>query len=169
LVVKLPNEESHEKQRESFKKAEIINEDGLKISYDPKELEKNFPSLMLEISEKKKYMRIESINHELEQKVNKVTNNTSYQENLKNPGAIDFIRRCTNNEDAIEILDFLFNRKEISDKDYKFLKSQILKKGGLKRLINNNGGLKTPGYYIRKYYHTKNITHSKLDKSNNLD
>lgn len=165
----MPNEENDKKQAESFKKAEIINEDGLKISYDPKELEKNFPSLMIEISEKKKYMRIESVNHKLEQKVNIITNNICYQENLNNPGAIDFIRRCTNNEDAIEILDFLFNKKEISDKDYKFLKSQILKEGGLKKLINDSGGLKTPGYYIRKYYHKKNITHSKLDKSNNLD
>ena len=81
-----------------------------------------------------------------------------------NPGAIDFIRRCTKNEEAIEILDYLLKRNEISSDDYNKLKNEIMKDGGLRNLIEKYGGPKNSGYYIDKYY-KKNITNHKF-KSN---
>ena len=79
-----------------------------------------------------------------------------------NPGAIDFLRRCTQKEEAFEILDYLLKRNEITQQDYHKYKTIISQKGGLKRLINEFGGLKRPGYYMRKYY-KKSINNQKLN------
>ncbi|MHA1291139.1 MAG: DUF2095 family protein [Promethearchaeota archaeon] len=75
---------------------------------------------------------------------------------LIDPGAIDFIRRCTTKEEAFEILDYLLERKELSLNKYKNLKNNIKKEGGLEKLINKYGGLKKPGYYLEKYYKNLN-------------
>ncbi|MFW9973268.1 MAG: DUF2095 family protein, partial [Candidatus Odinarchaeota archaeon] len=69
-----------------------------------------------------------------------------------NPGIIDFLRRCTKNEEANEILDYLMERKEITQQDYSKYKNIISQEGGLKQLIDESGGLKRPGYYMKKYY-----------------
>jgi len=162
-------EEDQKKEKDSDKKPKVTDDGGLKISYHQKELEKFFPKLVSEISEKKKSMKINTVSYEVEPPNDIDTIKECYQEDLKNPGPIDFIRRCTNKEDAIEIIDYLLRRKEISSKTHNSLKLQILKEGGLQKLINESGGLKEPGYYVRKYYHQKNITNSKLDKHKNLD
>jgi len=162
-------EEDQKKEKGSDKKPKVSDDGGLKISYDQKELEKFFPKLVSEISEKKKTMKINSVSFEVESSNDINTIKDCYQEDLKNPGPIDFIRRCSNADDAIEILDYMVKREEISLKTYNSLKLQILEEGGLQKLIEESGGLKEPGYYVRKYYHKKNLTNSKLDKDNNLD
>ncbi len=79
-----------------------------------------------------------------------------YEENLSNPGVIDFIRRCSNNKEAVEILDFLLKRNEITKDFYDELYFRITQeKDGLKRLINECGGFKKPGYYEKKFYKKK--------------
>ena len=57
-------------------------------------------------------------------------------EELRNPGAIDFIRRCKTNEEAMEILDYLLKREELTPERYKELSNQISQEGGLKKLID---------------------------------
>lgn len=147
-------------KRKPFKKAEIDNKDGMKISYDKVELDKYLPHLMSEISESKKSLKIDSVDFKIEQEVEDVIQNSDnyYPEELYSPKAIDFIRRCTNNEEAIEILDYLLKRKDVSKKEYNLLKKQILQKDGLKNLIEEHGGFKEFGYYERKF---RNLTQQK--------
>ena len=68
-----------------------------------------------------------------------------------NPEAIDFLRRCHNNKEAFEILDYLLKRKELTLQDYNSYKKQIMQNGGLKKLIDESGGFKRLGYYERKF------------------
>ena len=113
------------KKKKPFKKARIKDNNGLKISYDKIELDEYLPHLMSEVSESKKSLKIDSVNFKIEQEFEELiqTSNNYYPEELYNPKAIDFIRRCTNDEEAIEILDYLLGRKELSKEEYKLIKN----------------------------------------------
>jgi hypothetical protein len=126
---------------------------------------------MHELSEKKKSLKIEGVDYEIEQEKEELKANqtTKYYEDLLNPGAIDFIRRCTKKEDAIAILDYLLERKELELQEYNVLISQIKEEGGLQRLISNCGGFKTPGYYERKFPRKIKILQNDQRKTENLD
>ncbi|MFW9971444.1 MAG: DUF2095 family protein [Candidatus Odinarchaeota archaeon] len=156
------------KKSKNFKKIEIEKSNGLKISYDKAEFGQQFPHLTEEISKQKKSLKIESIDIDKEQKSEKktpISKNLSPNE-LSNPGVIDFLRRCTKNKDAIDILDYLLKRNEISIQEYNKYKKIISQKGGLKQLIDQCGGLKRPGYYMRKYY-KKEINNQELNSKKN--
>ncbi len=146
------------------KNLEIKDKDGLNISYNKIDLEAQFPQLMHELSVKKKTIKIEGVDNdtELEQVEIEEDPKEPYYEELKKPGAIDFLRRCTDTEDALKILDFLLEQKELSSPDYHRIKNRIKKEGGLKELLLEYGGLKTPGYYERKFPRKKNLTDGKL-------
>lgn len=150
-------EKKQKNKDNALKKPNVIDFDGLKIVYKKSELEKQFPNLMSEISIKKKSIKIDSVDFNIESKnrAKNLNKTEDYKEDLNNPGVIDFIRRCNNNDEALEILDYLFKRNEISLEFYKKLKNQIRKKDGLKKLIKECGGPKKPGYYERKYYSKK--------------
>jgi hypothetical protein len=146
--------ENEDKNQEcENRKVKVEDFDGVKISYEKKELEQYIPHLFSEIQENKKKVKINSVKYEIEQDSTLKTQNQSksYPEELYNPKTIDFIRRCTNKEEAIEILDFLLKREEIEQDEYNKIKNQILKKGGLKILIDAHGGFKGPGYYEKKF------------------
>ncbi|MFX0104035.1 MAG: DUF2095 family protein [Candidatus Hodarchaeota archaeon] len=152
------------KKRKDFKKFEIEEKNGLKISYKKDEFDKQFPHLIKEISLEKKAIRIDSVNTDIDQ-----NHKEEIQEHidlspdeLSNPGAIDFIRRCTKEEEAINILDYMLKRNELSQEDYYTYKNIISQEGGLKKLIDESGGPKQPGYYLDKYYF-------KLDKNQKLN
>ena len=146
-----------EKKKKLCDELKISNNGGLNVSYDQKQLETLYPNLMAEISDKKKALKINSTSSNPQN----VTNNfEGYEEDLRNPGVIDFIRRCANKEQAIEILAYLLRRNEITNEKYTLLMNQITQKDGLKKLINGSGGLKTPGYYERKYYKKKKFNQS---------
>ncbi|MFX1311604.1 MAG: DUF2095 family protein [Promethearchaeota archaeon] len=141
------------KKKDGSEKVNIKKKNGLEISYDKNELNENFPHLIKEISRNQKSFKIDSVRIGIGN-----TNDKNYQtsynfspEELKNPGAIDFIRRCTKTEEAIEILNFLLKRKELTRSDYISLKNQISQENGLRNLINKHGGFKRPGYYERRF------------------
>jgi hypothetical protein len=145
------------KKKKPFNKTKITDNNGLKVSYDKIELDEHLPHLMSEVSENKKSLKIDSVKFKIEQEFEETIHNSNkyYPEELYNPKAIDFIRRCTKDEEAIEILDYLLKRKEISKEEYTLFKNQILLKDGLKKLIKECGGFKESGYYERKF---RNIT-----------
>ncbi|MFW9824240.1 MAG: DUF2095 family protein [Candidatus Thorarchaeota archaeon] len=136
-------------KKEKDRKVKIENEEGLTLSYDKVELKENFPHLTAEITEKKKFMKVDSIENKVELQQN--SDEEFLPDELLNPGVIDFLRRCTTNEEALEILDFLLKQKEISKKDYISIKSQILEGKGLNEFIEKHGGFKNHGYYEKKY------------------
>lgn len=133
--------ENNRKKKQQEKNPVISNEDGLTISYNKDELVKHFPNLLTEIKGKRKSVKIDSVEDY----------DNTFSRELVNPGAIDFIRRCTSEEEALKILDYLLKRKEISTKKYESLKEEICQENGLLKLINRHGGLKRPGYYERKF------------------
>ena len=102
---------------------------------------------------KKKIVKIESVQPAFN--TNKSFDRTNIPRELVNPGAIDFIRRCTTKEEALRILDFLVKRKELYIDEYNSYKRQILLKEGLKKFIEEHGGFKNPGYYEKKFRNTK--------------
>ncbi|MFO7796506.1 MAG: DUF2095 family protein [Promethearchaeati archaeon] len=148
------------KEDTEYDKVKIKNEDGLNVSYDKNELDQFLPHLMDEIINKEKSIQIDSIDYDFEESKQLEEKNVSCLDNLSNPKAIDFIRRCSSNEEAIEILDYLLERDEITREEYRELKNQI--DNGLEKFIKKSGGFKEPGYYIRKYYHNQE-TNKKRD------
>ena len=154
-----------EKNQEKNKKnLEINDEDGLNLLYNKSDLEAQFPQLMHELSVKKKTLKIEGVDGDIEQEQAETVEpqKEAYCEDLKNPGVIDFLRRCIETEDALNILDFLLKQKELSLTDYHRIKNRIKEEGGLEELLLEYGGIKTPGYYERKFHRKKNLTEDEL-------
>ena len=60
-----------------------------------------------------------------------------------NPQAIDFIRRAKTIEEALEVLDFLEKRNELSSNDHQKLKQQLEESG-----LESFGEHKEDGYYF---------------------
>ena len=159
--------EKKRKGRKGFKKAKKSSENGLNISYDKEELEEYVPHLINELSENTHTLKIDSVNLEVEdikEEEDQIMKDLIPKE-LVNPGVIDFIRRCKTKDEAIEILDFCLKQGEIGRDEYEKYKSIIMQKGGLDKIIEENGGRKDPGYYERKYY--KKDFNSQKFKSNN--
>ncbi|MEJ2278750.1 MAG: DUF2095 family protein [Candidatus Lokiarchaeota archaeon] len=126
----------------------------MNVSYDKKELKTILPHLMEELVEGKKAIKIDSVDFEIEEPQSNIDDfKECLGEDLSNPKAIDFLRRCHTKEQAYEILDYLFDRNEITKKEYNNYKKRISKESGLSNLIKESGGFKKPGYYMRKYYY----------------
>ena len=111
---------------EPVKKAIIEDKNGLNIAYDRNQFENNFPNLISEITDKKKLVKIDSVGVEIEKEgeVMDQSENRCVPKELINPGAIDFLRRCSTKEEAIEILDYLLNKKELTVHEYKEYKKK---------------------------------------------
>ncbi|MHA2007399.1 MAG: DUF2095 family protein [Promethearchaeota archaeon] len=150
------------KNKEIVEKYDIKNNKGLTISYDRDELNKKFPHLLTEITGKKKTAKFDLRGSDSDPIP--LNQNSSNPEELINPNVGDFIRRCSNEDEALDILDYLLRRKEISKSDYKSIKIQILKQEGLQEFIDKHGGFKSPGYYERKYRDPTRETLEQEDK-----
>ena len=72
--------------------------------------------------------------------------NTPNLRELTDPDVISFIRRCSTNEEAIEIIEFMVRRGEISKEYGEKLKKQLETKG-----LRSFGPKKTWGYYERTF------------------
>ena len=72
-------------------------------------------------------------------------------------------------EDALDILNFLLRRDQLNPSDYHKIKNRIKEEGGLEKFLHEFGGLKTSGYYERKFPRNKNLTNDDLIKNKNLD
>ena len=158
-------ENNKKDKKKETKKPIIREENGLTITYYKNEFNENFPHLITEITGKKKSVKIDSIETNIDTKrLN--SNYKHHPRELVNPGVIDFIRRCTTIEEAISILDYLVKRKEISESNYTSYKNQIMKREGLREFINKHGGLKRSGYYEKKFRDLKRETLNQNQKKN---
>ena len=111
------------------KSAPKLSDDNLTIEFDAKDFEKSLPHLSSELIKGEKKINIQGIEND-----------------IPDPIAIDFIRRCNTKEAAFEIIDFLLKRKEISLEEFQSLKDQIRNQG-----LSSFGSHKKKGYYERKY------------------
>ena len=110
--------EKKNNDKKVYKKVKIKDKNGLNIYYDKKELENFMPNLISEISNKKKTLKIDSIKFGIDQE-NKEPDQipqSSISNELINPGAVDFIRRCKTQEEAFEILNYLLKRRKYQKK-----------------------------------------------------
>ncbi|TRO50576.1 DUF2095 domain-containing protein [Candidatus Bathyarchaeota archaeon] len=62
-----------------------------------------------------------------------------------NPDVVDFIRRCTTNEQAYEIIEYMKGREEITMNEAEKLCRQLEEEG-----LRSFGRKKDPGYYERE-------------------
>jgi len=137
------------KEKEKFIELQVTENDKVKILYDKTELKEFFPNLTSEINQGKKSMKISSIEEDKDESENI---EIKYEESLSNPGVIDFLRRCSTSDEAIEILEYLNVRKELTEDLFILLKERVSEDEGLKKLIDECGGPKKKGYYIDKFY-----------------
>ena len=150
-------DQKENKEKKNLIELKVTDDDKLNILYSKSELEEVFPNLTSEIKEGKKSVKISSIEDE-EKELRKNESGKyeiKYEENLSNPGVIDFLRRCSTSIEAREILKYMNERKEISEDLFNYLKDRISQDDGLIKLIDECGGLKKKGYYIYKFYKTE--------------
>ncbi|MHA1786191.1 MAG: DUF2095 family protein [Candidatus Helarchaeota archaeon] len=125
-------------------KASSNNEEEIKSYDDVKrdiDILKYFPHLAKEIRRKKEdNLSIESIRFDSNEL------SESDESELKNPDVISFLRRCDTDEQGIEIIDYMLNKKEISPDLAESLKIQLKANG-----IRSFGAKKEIGYYEWKY------------------
>ncbi len=166
------------------KKAKLAqqSEDNLTIEYDPEDFKKSLPNLYEELKsgdhDENVRIPIDGVVHE-EYEEEELYDEEDYEdgefvpfqeekpvncievlpEELTNPGCVDFIRRCTTKEDAIEIIEYLFNRGEITEDEADEYRIQLEEKG-----LESFGPRKTAGYYERKYLRTTDFS-GELQKS----
>ena len=101
-----------------------------------KELEKMFPNIRKEIQDKTGSVSIDSVQTEPPE---------SNPLRGYNPDVIDFLKRCENDGEGMEIIDFLEKRGEISPNYAMTLRTQLQEKG-----IRSFGPKKEADYYLKK-------------------
>ena len=102
---------------------------------DVNEARKKFPNLTKEIDEQKMRVRIDSIRSDPTLRDEKSL--SGYL-----PDAVDYIRRCETVEEAMQIVDFLENHKQIPFEEAVRLRAQLRAMG-----VKSFGAKKEPGYY----------------------
>ncbi len=106
------------------------------MDLDKKEFKKYFPHLAKEIEEKTFSISIGGVRSELE----------ADPDELRNPDVISFLRRCSTEKEAEEIIDYMERRGEISKEYAERLRKQLRERG-----VRSFGPKKEPGYYDRLY------------------
>jgi len=61
------------------------------------------------------------------------------------PGVIDFIRRARNEKEALEVIDYMERRGEISHEEAEALRKQLKERG-----LRSFGPRKYDGYYLKE-------------------
>jgi len=112
-----------------------------KMEIDKEKFRKMFPRLAQEMEGKEYGITITSVRSDLptgEKASSKKF--TSYM-----PDVIDFIRRCDNDQQAEEVIDYLEKRREISNDYAKRLRKQLKEKG-----VRSFGSKKEDDYYLKQ-------------------
>ena len=108
--------------------------------YDKEEFEKAYPHLAGELERKR--LSIEAY-RENEEEVEEPEDFSGYS-----PTVIDFLRRCETEDEALEIINWLEERGEITHGMAKELRIQLVKKG-----VRSFGSKKEWGWYERHGKH----------------
>jgi hypothetical protein len=113
-----------------------------------------YPALKKELKDKKtKTVKLayvdeddaKAIEEELAKKKKEQEASKEYRYAGYDPGAIDFIRRCDTKEEALEIIDFLEKKGDITPDRAKELRKQLQKEG-----LRSFGEKKDKGFYLKK-------------------
>jgi hypothetical protein len=111
------------------------------MDLEKEKFRKMFPNLAEEMDSKTCVTKIDSIRSD----PNTAENAVSKRFSGYSPDVIDFLRRCDETEQAVEIISYLEKRKEISSMQAKKLRKQLKIKG-----IRSFGAKKEDGYYLKE-------------------
>ncbi len=110
------------------------------MEIDRKVFKKMFPNLTKEIEGKQQRVVISSVRSDV-----KAAEKASSERFVNYmPDAVDFIRRCDNEQQAEEIIGYLEKRKEINPNYARRLRKQLKEKG-----VRSFGPKKEDGYYLK--------------------
>lgn len=110
------------------------------MEIDKKVFKKMFPNLAKEIDKEQQRVAISSVRSE----VGAAEKASSKRFVNYMPDVVDFIRRCDNEQQAVEIIGYLEKRREIGP-DYALrLRKQLKEKG-----VRSFGPKKEDGYYLK--------------------
>jgi len=114
---------------------------GNTMEIDRKRFKRLFPHLSREIEARKQRVTISSVRSDLQTgEKSSFRRFVSYE-----PDVIDFIRRCDNEKQALEIVDYMEKREEISPDYARRLRRQIREKG-----VRSFGPKKEDDYYFKQ-------------------
>lgn len=113
------------------------------MELDEKTFKKLFPNLYREIVEKKMSFSIDGVRTSIEEGE---TESKKSRDVPFMPTPIDYLRRCESDEEALEVIDYLEKRKEITSEEAEKLRKQIKVHG-----VRSFGSKKEWGYYSEKY------------------
>ncbi|MCS6784042.1 MAG: DUF2095 domain-containing protein [Candidatus Caldarchaeum sp.] len=100
------------------------------------EFRKKFPALYRELLERRMVLKISGVRSDgvFGEK----------EADYKTATVMDFLRRCDTDEQGRQVINYLFNRGEISEQTARSLLKQLEEKG-----IRSFGSRKEPGYYFK--------------------
>ena len=93
--------------------------------------------MVAEVEERKRVLRIDAVRTDREQ-----AERVSYQIQGYEPTVIDFIRRCDTEQQALEVIEFLESRGELSPEYARRLRGQLTRLG-----LRSFGPKRNPGCY----------------------
>ena len=111
------------------------------VEADKKSFRKMFPHLAKELTCGENKVQMDSVRTSPEQAEKALTDRFHDY----NPTVIDFIRRCSGEKEAYEIIAYLECRCEITKEHAQQLREQLAKKG-----VRSFGPKKEEGYYFKK-------------------
>jgi hypothetical protein len=121
-------------------KSPLHTKDNLTVEYDREDFQKSFPHLIGELNTKKSLSGIE-------------IGGVSYDKMTpEDPNLVDFILRCSTDEEAIDIINFLEKRNEITSAEADRTRKQIKSEG-----LTSFGPRKISNYY-EQVFRKKNTT-----------
>jgi len=111
------------------------------MEIDEKTFKKLFPNLYREMTQKKMALPIDEVRTSQEEAEREAS-----RPKISLPGPIDYIRRCEDDEEAIEVINYLEKRGEINKEEAEKLRKQVKERG-----VRSFGKKKEWGYYSTKY------------------
>lgn len=111
------------------------------LEFDKKKFKQTFPNLADEMETDENRVKISSVRSDVSAGEQRAS--AKRFDNYV-PDAIDFIRRCDNERQAEEIIDYLENRREITGEYAQRLRKQLRSKG-----VRSFGPKKQDDYYSR--------------------
>lgn len=114
---------------------------GNTMEIDKKRFKRHFPNLSREMEAEKQRVMISSVRSDLQTG----ERSSSRRFNSYTPDVIDFLRRCDNEKQALEIVDYMEKREEVSTDYARRLRKQLREKG-----VRSFGPKKEDDYYSKQ-------------------
>ena len=113
-----------------------------KMQMEKKRFKKMFPHLTKEMNSEESWITVNSVRSDVQTGEKKASPDKFVR---FTPDVIDFIRRCDNEQQAKEIIDYMKKRGEISRQYAQRLENQLRKRG-----VRSFGPKKEEDYYLKR-------------------